>query len=108
MNIIGDPKSGPLMIPGHHPEYLTGINGCYASVIALWERDFSGNGAFLELSELETLANVHQAPLHMEGGVRKRSSHRLPSRGSHIGCKGWVFNFRGGKSSHLGTVVLDA
>ena len=107
MNIIGDPKSGPLMIPGHHPEYLTGINGCNASVIALWERDFSGNGAFLELSELETLANVHQAPLNMEGGVRKRSSHRqssLSARGfppgvATLAAKDGYLTFGGGSQA---------
>jgi crotonobetainyl-CoA:carnitine CoA-transferase CaiB-like acyl-CoA transferase len=107
MNIIGDLKSGPLMIPGHHPEYLTGINGCNASVIALWERDFSGNGAFLELSELETLANVHQAPLNMEGGVRKRNSHRqssLSARGfppgvATLAAKDGYLTFGGGSQA---------
>ena len=107
MNIIGDPKSDPLMIPGHHPEYLTGINGCNASMIALWERDYTGIGAFLELSEFETMANVHQAPLNMEGGVRKRSSHRqssLSARGfppgvATLAAKDGYLTFGGGSQS---------
>ena len=77
LNLIGNPEEEPLMLPGNQPDYLTGINGSNAIHIALWDRDFFGEtGKFLELTMLETLANLHQAPLDMDGGVRERSGHR--------------------------------
>ncbi|MQG66584.1 MAG: hypothetical protein FI704_05825 [SAR202 cluster bacterium] len=77
LNLIGNPEQEPLMLPGHQPDYLTGINGSNAVQIALWDRDFFGeSGKFLELTMLETLANLHQAPLDMDGGIRRRSGHR--------------------------------
>ncbi len=77
LNLIGSPDEEPLMLPGYQPDYLTGINGSNAAQIALWDRDFFGtSGKFLELTMLETLANVHQAPLNMDGGIRQRSGHR--------------------------------
>ena len=77
LNLIGNPKQEPLMLPGHQPDYLTGINGSNSVQIALWDRDFFGeSGKFLELTMLETLANLHQAPLDMDGGIRQRSGHR--------------------------------
>lgn len=84
MNIIGIPDREPLMIPGYQPDYLAGTNACNSVAIALWERDHSGQGNFLEITMLETLANLHQAPLDMEGGIRHRNGHRqsaLSTRG---------------------------
>ena len=84
MNIIGIPDKEPLMIPGYQPDYLSGTNACNSVAIALWERDRSGQGSFLEITMLETLANIHQAPLDMEGGIRHRNGHRqsaLSTRG---------------------------
>ena len=85
LNLIGEKNKEPLMLPGHQPDYLTGINGANAIQIAIWDREFEGaKGSFLELSTIETLANLHQAPLDMDGGIRHRSGHRqspLSSRG---------------------------
>ena len=65
LNLIGNPKQEPLMLPGHQPDYLTGINGSNSVQIALWDRDFLGeSGKFLELTMLETLANL---PLSSNG-----------------------------------------
>ena len=72
LNLIGNPGQEPLMLPGHQPDYLTGINGSNSIQMALWDRDFFGeSGKFLELTMLETLANLHQAPLDMDGGIRQ-------------------------------------
>tara|TARA_Y100000588_G_scaffold120290_1_gene131642 strand:+ start:1670 stop:2848 length:1179 start_codon:yes stop_codon:yes gene_type:complete len=85
LNLIGEKDREPLMLPGYQPEYLTGINGANAIQIALWDREFeNAAGKFLELSILETLANLHQPPLDMDGQVRHRSGHRqspLSSKG---------------------------
>jgi len=77
LNLIGNPEQEPLMLPGHQPDYLTGINGSNSVQIALWDRDIFGEpGKFLELTMLETLASLHQAPLDMNGVIRQRSGHR--------------------------------
>ncbi|HJO59302.1 MAG TPA: CoA transferase, partial [SAR202 cluster bacterium] len=42
LNLIGNPEQEPLMLPGHQPDYLTGINGSNSVQIALWDRDLLG------------------------------------------------------------------
>ncbi len=78
MNIMGAPSKKPIMLPGFQADYCTGINGNNAVQIALWERDLkTQKGKFLELSMLETLINLHQAPFEMDhGGNRQRMGHR--------------------------------
>ncbi|PZC41880.1 MAG: Crotonobetainyl-CoA:carnitine CoA-transferase CaiB [Chloroflexi bacterium] len=77
LNLVGYPEQEPLMLPGNQPDYLTGINGSNSIQIALWDKDFFGeSGKFLELTMMETLANLHQAPLDMGGVIRQRSGHR--------------------------------
>jgi crotonobetainyl-CoA:carnitine CoA-transferase CaiB-like acyl-CoA transferase len=85
LNLIGTQDREPLMLPGRQPDYLTGINAANAIQMALWDRELEKSGGrFLELSTMETLANLHQAPLDMDGGIRQRSGHRqsaLSSKG---------------------------
>jgi crotonobetainyl-CoA:carnitine CoA-transferase CaiB-like acyl-CoA transferase len=78
MDIMGNPNEEPLMIPGFQADYIAGLNANNAIQIALWERDISTNcGAFLEISMIESMANLHQAPFQRQkSGLRKRSGHR--------------------------------
>ena len=39
--LTGSPGKEPLMLPGHQPDYLTGLNASNAVHIALWERERS-------------------------------------------------------------------
>ena len=107
MNIIGSPDKEPLMIYGHQTDYLTGMNACNALLISLWDRDHTNEGTFLELSSFETMANLHQAPLDMDGGIRKRRNHRqssLSARGfppgvSALATKDGYITYGGGAQS---------
>ena len=63
--LTGLPEKEPLMLPGHQPDYLTGLNGNGAVQIALWERDQTGNGQFVEIAMMETLATLHQFTMEM-------------------------------------------
>ena len=108
LNLIGNPGQEPLMLPGHQPDYLTGINGSNSIQMALWDRDFFGeSGKFLELTMLETLANLHQAPLDMDGGIRQRSGHRQSPLSSNgfppgvctVSAKDGYMTFGGGSAA---------
>ena len=74
--LTGNPSEEPLMLPGHQPDYLAGLNAYNAVQIALLERDMHGAGQFIEVSMMETLTNLHQIALEMDGGVRMRNGHR--------------------------------
>ena len=66
------------MLPGHQPDYLAGLNGNGAVQIALWERDQTGAGQFVEVAMMETLATLHQFTMEMEtyeGFVRNRNGN---------------------------------
>jgi crotonobetainyl-CoA:carnitine CoA-transferase CaiB-like acyl-CoA transferase len=73
---MGNPSEEPLMLAGQQPDYLAGLNAHNAVQIALFERDMDGMGQLVEVSMLETLTNLHQIALEMDGEVRKRKGHR--------------------------------
>ena len=56
--LSGDEDREPLMIPGYQSEYMAGLHG-YA-MIALWRRTTTGVGGRVEVSEIESLAALHQ------------------------------------------------
>jgi crotonobetainyl-CoA:carnitine CoA-transferase CaiB-like acyl-CoA transferase len=79
MYLTGERGKEPLMLPGRQPDYLTGLNASAAIHIALWERERSGSGQFLEMSMLETLATLHQFTMEMttfEGVLRMRNGNQ--------------------------------
>ena len=76
--LTGLPEMEPLMLPGHQPDYLAGLNANGAVQIALWERDQTGKGQFVEITMMETLATLHQFTMEMEtyeGYVRNRNGN---------------------------------
>ena len=76
--LTGLPGKEPLMLPGHQPDYLAGLNGNGAVQIALWERDQTGAGQFVEVAMMETLATLHQFTMEMEtyeGFIRNRNGN---------------------------------
>jgi CoA:oxalate CoA-transferase len=83
--LTGSPDKEPLMLPGHQPDYLTGLNASNAIHIALWERERSGNGQFLEMSMVETLATLHQFTYEMytfDDVLRSRNGNQWQKQGS--------------------------
>ena len=86
--LTGNPSEEPLMLPGYQPDYLTGLNAHSAVHIALWERERSGRGQFLEMSMMETLGTLHQFTFEMEtyaGVVRTRNGHQGQWQGPFAG-----------------------
>ena len=82
--LTGYPSEEPLMLPGHQPDYLSGLNAHNAVQIALWERARTGKGQFLEISMMETLAGLHQFTFEMEtfsGIVRNRNGLQWNKQG---------------------------
>ncbi|MAP37024.1 MAG: hypothetical protein CL698_05170 [Chloroflexi bacterium] len=85
MYLTGERGKEPLMLPGRQPDYLTGLNASAAVHIALWERERSGSGQFLEMSMLETLATLHQFTMEMttfEGVLRMRNGNQWQKESS--------------------------
>ena len=83
--LTGQPDREPLMLPGYQPDYLAGLNGHNAVEIALWEREKTGKGVFLDMSILETLVTLHQFTFEMltyEGYVRRRNGNLWQKDGS--------------------------
>jgi crotonobetainyl-CoA:carnitine CoA-transferase CaiB-like acyl-CoA transferase len=74
--LTGNTTEEPLMLPGHQPDYLTGLNAHNSVQIALWEKDRSGKGQFLDIAMLENLGALHQFTFEMEtysGVIRNRN-----------------------------------
>ena len=84
--LSGDEDREPLAIPGHQPEYLAGLHGYGGVMIALLERQRTGRGKRVEVSEIETLAALHQftTVMHTYGGVvRSRHGARWENKGNY-------------------------
>lgn len=79
LSIMGYPSKEPLMLPGNQPDYLAGLNAHNAVQMALFERDIGGLGQFVEVTMLETLTNLHQIALEMDGAIRVRNGYRQSS-----------------------------
>lgn len=81
---IGYPDREPLTPPLFQTGYQGGLQGAIASMIALFQRDLTGRGAHVDLSQVESWATFHvgvgaQTFLSDER-VRKRSGHRALHR----------------------------
>ena len=84
--LSGDEDREPLAIPGRQPEYLAGLHGYGGAMIALLERQRTGRGKRVEVSEIETLAALHQftTVMHTYGGVvRSRHGARWENKGNY-------------------------
>ena len=84
--LSGDEDREPLAIPGHQPEYLAGLHGYGGVMMALWERARTGAGRRVSISEIETLAALHQftTVMHTYGGVvRSRHGARWENKGNY-------------------------
>ncbi|MCY4653321.1 MAG: CoA transferase [Dehalococcoidia bacterium] len=84
--LSGDEDREPLAIPGRQPEYLAGLHGYGGLMIALLERQRTGRGKRVSVSEIETLAALHQftTVMHTYGGVvRSRHGARWENKGNY-------------------------
>ena len=84
--LSGDEDREPLMIPGFQSEYLAGLHGYAGAMIALWKRTATGVGGRVEVSEIESLAALHQftTVMHTYSGlVRSRHGARWENKGAY-------------------------
>ena len=84
--LSGDEDREPLAIPGRQPEYLAGLHAYGGLMIALLERQRIGIGKRVSVSEIETLAALHQftTVMHTYGGVvRSRHGARWENKGNY-------------------------
>ena len=84
--LSGDEDREPLMIPGYQSEYMAGLHGYAGAMIALWMRTTTGVGGRVEVSEIESLAALHQftTVMHTYSGlVRSRHGARWENRGAY-------------------------
>ena len=82
--LCGDEDREPLLIPGQQSEYMAGLHGYGGLMMALWERDATGLGPRVEVSEIESLAALHQFTFVMHtyaGLVRRRHGARWENQG---------------------------
>ena len=84
--LSGDEDREPLMIPGYQSEYLAGLHGYAGAMIALYRRASTATGGRVEVSEIESLATLHQftTVMHTYSGlVRSRHGARWENKGSY-------------------------
>ena len=84
--LSGDEDREPLMIPGYQSEYLAGLHAYSGVLLALCDRDRTGAGRAVDVSEIETLAALHQftTVMHTYGGlVRRRHGARWENQGGY-------------------------
>ena len=84
--LSGDEDREPLMLPGYQSEYLAGLHAYSGAMVALWKRVSTGHGGRVEVSEIESLAALHQftTVMHTYSGlVRSRHGRRWENKGAY-------------------------
>ncbi len=78
-HLTGDPGREPLPLPGHQPQYLTGLYGVIGALAGLLRRREGGPVSKLSVSALEVLGSLHQLTfsLYLQAGrIRSRHGNR--------------------------------
>ncbi len=78
--LSGSESREPLMLPGYQSQYLAALQGYAGTMLALRARDEVGAGQAVEISEMESLASLHQFTFvsqTYDGIVRRRAGVRL-------------------------------
>jgi crotonobetainyl-CoA:carnitine CoA-transferase CaiB-like acyl-CoA transferase len=95
--LTGEPGREPLMLPGHQPEYQTGLFGVIAALSGILAHAGNGHGSSTELAMLEVVASLHQFTVSQylyTGTIRSRHGSRwenlypitlYPCRDGHLG-----------------------
>jgi crotonobetainyl-CoA:carnitine CoA-transferase CaiB-like acyl-CoA transferase len=83
-NTIGYPNREPLTPPLHQGHHQAGLMAATAIMLAVMQRDKTGEGRYIDLAEADAWATVHigigiQSYIE-EGRVRRRSGHISPHR----------------------------
>ena len=76
-SVTGYAEGGPMKMGHAFPDPIGGLHGAFAVLTALWEREETGRGCFVDLSQLQTYAAV-QGDLLLETSVQGQA----PTRGN--------------------------
>ncbi len=79
LNNNGEPDREPLQGPGPQPDYQGGLHGFLGTMAALYSRDETGLGQWVDVSIMECMAGFHQYPLSLytySGEMFRRSGNR--------------------------------
>jgi len=80
--INGEPDREPLQGPGPQPEYQGGLHGFLGTMMALYCREETGLGQWVDISNLECMAGFHQFTVtrYTYGGeIKERTGNRYES-----------------------------
>jgi len=80
--INGEPDREPLQGPGPQPEYQGGLHGFLGTMMALYCREDTGLGQWVDISNLECMAGFHQFTItrYTYGGeIKERTGNRYES-----------------------------
>ncbi|MDE2967667.1 MAG: CoA transferase [Chloroflexota bacterium] len=76
-SVTGYADGGPMKMGHAFPDPIGGLHGTFAVLAALWEREDTGRGCFVDLSQLQTYAAV-QGDLILETSLQGQA----PARGN--------------------------
>jgi benzylsuccinate CoA-transferase BbsF subunit len=79
MLVTGKEGDPPIAISNSWNDYIGGLHGCFAIIEALAERQRTGAGAYLDLSQFECSVSMI-APLVMASSVNQRAPERVGNR----------------------------
>ncbi|MGE5219982.1 MAG: CaiB/BaiF CoA transferase family protein [Chloroflexota bacterium] len=96
--ISGDPKMAPCNPPETQAFYYTSLFACYGVMLALWQRETRGIGAWIDASVQASMALHEHVAFNFsaEGRVMKRagSQHQHNAPANLFQCKnGWISLF---------------
>ncbi len=77
---VGEPNREPLAYPLYQGHYQAGVHAATATLVALLQRDFGGDGQYIDIAEADVWASYHGGGGLMaflqEGRVKMRTGHR--------------------------------
>ena len=79
MHTVGLPDREPLKIGGHVVSYAVGVSAFSGAMLALYARDFTGLGQYVDVSAMEavTVAQIHASIHHQFGRIPARRESAL-------------------------------
>jgi crotonobetainyl-CoA:carnitine CoA-transferase CaiB-like acyl-CoA transferase len=111
MQLTGESEHEPLKLPGSQAEFQAGLNAAVATLVAVYFRDQTGEGQWVDVSVQEAVASILEAAVatySYSGLVRNRmgSRHPLQCPSRVMPCKdGWILVQAGANWDHFATFL---
>jgi len=111
MQLTGEPEREPLKLPGSQAEFQAGLNAAVATLVAVYFRDQTGEGQWVDVSVQEAVASILEATIatySYSGLIRNRMGprHHLQCPSRVMPCKdGWIHVQTGANWDHFATFL---